>query len=91
MRISRGWVNRKIVGPTFQSSLMGMGNLRYFSFLLRLWQEKREGQLIWRASLENPHDKERLGFPDIPALLAFLENMTKENTPRNGHPSGSGG
>jgi hypothetical protein len=70
---------------------MDMGNPSYFSFLLRLWQEKSEGQLIWRASLECPRDKERMGFLDIPALLAYLEKITKENTPQNGHTSGCGG
>jgi hypothetical protein len=63
----------------------------YLSFLLRLWQDKSEGKLIWRASLESPHDGERRGFSDIPALLAFLENMTKDSTCRNRAITESGG
>ena len=55
----------------------------YFSFLLRLWQEKRKGQLAWRASLENPHDGERLGFCDIDELLAFLADITQGDTSWN--------
>ena len=45
----------------------------YFSYLLRLWQTMDEGQLVWRASLENPHTGERRGFANLQMLHAFLE------------------
>jgi hypothetical protein len=51
-------------------------NPRYFSFLLRIWQEKNKSRLTWRASLENPRDGERLGFSDIQSLLGFLTEIT---------------
>jgi len=45
----------------------------YISYLLRLWQEKSEGKLTWRASLESPLSGERWGFSDTVGLLSFLE------------------
>jgi len=49
---------------------------RYLSYLLRLWQIKSEGELVWRASLESPHTGERRGFADLKALFAFLRRQT---------------
>jgi hypothetical protein len=46
---------------------------RYISYLLRLWQTRSEGKLIWRASLESPHTGERYGFTNLEELFAFLE------------------
>jgi hypothetical protein len=46
---------------------------RYISYLLRLWQTRREGKLIWRASLESPHTGERRGFTNLEELFGFLE------------------
>jgi hypothetical protein len=46
---------------------------RYISYLLRLWQTRSEGKLIWRASLESPHTGERRGFTNLGDLFAFLE------------------
>ena len=59
---------------------MQWNNTNYFSFLLRLWQEHREGQLIWRASLEDPRDGERLGFKGIEELLMYLTQVTQGGT-----------
>ena len=49
---------------------------RYLSYLLRLWQIKSEGELVWRASLESPHTGKRRGFADLKALFAFLQRQT---------------
>ena len=46
---------------------------RYISYLLRLWQTRSDGKLIWRASLESPHTGERRGFTNLGDLFAFLE------------------
>ena len=46
---------------------------RYISYLLRLWQTRSEGKLIWRASLESPHTGERYGFATLGDLFEFLE------------------
>jgi hypothetical protein len=46
---------------------------RYISYLLRLWQIRSEGELVWRASLESPHTGERRGFASLADLFTFLE------------------
>jgi hypothetical protein len=54
---------------------------QYFAYLLRMWQEHRNGLLVWSASLEDPHTGERLGFADLPRLFAFLEQVTRPPDP----------
>jgi hypothetical protein len=46
----------------------------YRSFLLRLWQAQVGGELVWRASLENSHTRQRRGFTSLADLFTFLEN-----------------
>lgn len=48
----------------------------YASYLLRLWKAQRDGQTIWRASLECTQDGQRLNFPSLEALIAFLESRS---------------
>jgi hypothetical protein len=59
---------------------------RYLSYLLRVWQVRAEGQLVWRASLESPQTGERTGFLSLEALFAFLERQTAtgEQSPESG-------
>lgn len=45
---------------------------RYISYLLRLWQIKSEGELVWRVSLENPITHKRQGFGSLEELCDFL-------------------
>jgi hypothetical protein len=45
----------------------------YLSYLLRLWQIRSEGELIWRASLESVHTGERKGFANLADVFIFLE------------------
>jgi hypothetical protein len=47
-------------------------NGHYLAYLLRIWQIKDAEQLIWRASLEDPHTGERQGFATFEALIHFL-------------------
>jgi hypothetical protein len=46
------------------------------SYLLRLWQVERDGELVWWASLENPRTGERQAFADLAELFAFLDEKT---------------
>lgn len=63
----------------------------YRSYLLRLWLAKEQDQTVWRASLENPHTGERLGFATLERLFAFLEDQTTAVVTRGGEPEqGSG-
>jgi hypothetical protein len=48
---------------------------RYLSYLLRLWQIKSGGELVWRMSLENPHTHQRQGFASLEALFDFLREQ----------------
>jgi len=49
----------------------------YISYLLRLWQVQRGGELVWYASLESPHTGEQYHFTDLADLFAFLADQTR--------------
>jgi len=52
---------------------------KYHAYLLRYWQEGEATS--WRATLEDPHNGEIIGFSTLQHLCAFLEKHT------NGKPS----
>jgi hypothetical protein len=65
---------------------------RYHSFLLRLWLVNEQAGVAWRASLENPHTGERLGFASLERLFAFLQDQAAEvATGEAGLPANEGG
>ena len=45
---------------------------RYSSYLLRLWQTASSGELAFRASLEDAHSGDRVGFADLDDLCDYL-------------------
>ena len=47
-------------------------DLRSKSYLLRLWSEWRDGRWVQRASLEDAHTGERMGFADLESLFDHL-------------------
>ena len=51
----------------------------YHSYLLRLWQVQDNGGSFWRASLEEVQTGELQGFPDLNALLGYLERLAFTN------------
>jgi hypothetical protein len=59
----------------------------YYSFLLRLWSIRQNGQISWRASLENPHTKQQQFFYCLEDLILFLQQLNidmesrKDDTP----------
>jgi hypothetical protein len=57
---------------------------RYLSYLLRLWQVRSEGELVWRASLESAHTGERKGFANLDDLFDFLQKQTATVLDANG-------
>jgi hypothetical protein len=73
----------------------------YYSYLLRLWREKGSASIQWRASLQDPHSRERIGFAHLDELVAFLrgqtglvpraEDLEDERAPETGVPSEEGG
>ena len=62
--------------------------MSYLSYLLRLWQAKRGGERIWRASLESPHTGERKSFATLTDLFAFLEQETRHRARDQTTPNG---
>ncbi len=52
----------------------------YLAYLVRLW---REGEGVWRGTLENPHTGERVAFADVAGLLAYLQHQTEEPVSKN--------
>jgi hypothetical protein len=52
---------------------------RYLAFMLRLWQVRDNGEMVWRASLEDPHTGERRGFASLEMLVAFLREQTRDD------------
>lgn len=53
---------------------------QYFSYLLRIWSPGDEGEVSWRASLDDPRTGERLGFPCLEALFEYLQEHINQDT-----------
>ena len=62
---------------------------RHLSYLLRVWTVDQNGTQIWRGSLESPQTGERLGFPDLAMLFAFLRQQTSTTSEPNTSGSAS--
>jgi hypothetical protein len=61
---------------------------KYHSYLLRLWQAGPADNPSWRASLEDPHTHQLIGFDSIDALYDHLKAIQRElavqtNPPQN--------
>lgn len=54
---------------------MGKEQPDYISYLLRVWRSNGD-KTDWRASLQNPHTGERIGFASIDELCIFLRRQT---------------
>ncbi len=52
----------------------------YFAYLLRLWQVAANSEVVWRASIEDPHTGERRGFSNLDRLFEFLRQRTLDST-----------
>ena len=48
----------------------------YLAYLLRLWQVHNKGEIGWRASVENAHTGEKVGFAHLDELVVFLRERT---------------
>ena len=49
---------------------------RYLSYMLRLWRTRdRDGEAVWRASLEEPVSRHTESFADADALFTFLQSQ----------------
>jgi hypothetical protein len=74
----------------------------YQSYLLRLWREKGRASIQWRASLQDPHSGDRVGFAHLDELVGFLreqiglapaaeDSVKGERTLKTGSTSQEGG
>ena len=52
-------------------------NITYRSYLLRLWLVKQNGDVGWRASLEEAGTNQRQAFADLEALFRYLVTETE--------------
>jgi hypothetical protein len=63
----------------------------YLAYLLRLWQvnggngpaDSCDQKPVWRASLEDPSTRERIGFAGLEALFDFLQAQITGTLPRD--------
>jgi hypothetical protein len=74
-----------------QEGSAGGGARGYAAYLLRLWREKGTGPTRWRASLQDPHSGERVGFANLEELLGYLRRVTGDLPERNGSPPADDG
>jgi hypothetical protein len=65
----------------------------YLSFLLRLWQMKSGGDLVWRGSLQCPRSGKYRGFASPADLFTFLETLVRGDAENEmvGNPHKGGG
>jgi hypothetical protein len=47
----------------------------YFSYLLRVWQVRKDDGQDWRASLENVETGEKHGFASLEDLVIYLKQV----------------
>jgi len=60
-------------------------NANYYAYLLRCWRENAAAP--WRATLENPHSGEIIGFASLEQLYQFLERQTGQHNQPPAHSS----
>lgn len=66
----------------------------YRAYMLRMWSVEQSGQAVWRASLEDPHTRQKIGFSNVEALIGYICELTdsaqdKEWTVPNNEPRSS--
>ena len=62
---------------------------RYLAYLVRPWTVNANGNLVWRASVENAHTGERCAFTDLAGLFDFLQTAVAEEPPARSKSEGS--
>jgi hypothetical protein len=46
--------------------------MKYYSYLLRLWQTENPQNQGWLASLEDPHTRQVMNFTSVEQLFEFI-------------------
>ena len=70
------WYGVRVAVTQSQGANVNDKSTDYISYLLRAWRSNGEGTSAWRASLQNPHTGERIGFANLEDLFAFLRKQT---------------
>jgi hypothetical protein len=82
----------KRLGVAMTHKRMGAVEARnYFAYLLRLWRERSGESSRWRASLQDPHSGERVGFANLEELFGYLRRETDDLPERDGGELGNEG
>jgi hypothetical protein len=68
---------------------MRRGRVEHLAYLLRLWRVGRGNEAVWRASLQDVHGGERLGFASLDEACAFLRQQL-EGFSEGGRPPHDG-
>ena len=55
-----------------------VGEQRYLAYMVRLWSVHDNGDLVWRASVENAHTGERHAFADLAGLFDFMRAAVEQ-------------
>lgn len=55
----------------------------YFAWMLRITQVGSGENHVWRASLEDPHTRERVGFDSTEALYEHIQHCIDTPEPNN--------
>ena len=71
-------VSLKALEKVLPAMAMTDSRRRYTAYLLRLWQVTNMEGTEWRASLESPHNRKRIGFTSLDELIDFLRRETGE-------------
>lgn len=58
----------------------------YQSYLLRLWREEQNHEIVWRSSLESAQTGEQFNFATMVHLVDFLRERTSEPDESNQYP-----
>jgi len=54
---------------------------KYLAWMLRITQNGSGKDQVWRASLEDPHSRERVGFETLEALYDFIQQSLSSPDP----------
>ena len=67
--------------PTEYLEQLSEQGTEYLPELIRIWEAHTNDEKTWRASLERPGLKERVGFSNIDELFAFIkEDMVNKDS-----------
>ncbi len=58
---------------------MPTSDRQYHSFLLRLWEAKRNGRIVWRCSLQSARTRQLVNFDSLDSMVSYLLTITADS------------